>query len=140
MRTQPLGEVRAKVNQESEVLCRVWSVFPFDFFPDEIVVEKSKVSFIKHFFFGTQEILTVSIHDVQAVNVETSPFFSSIKLLNRTPMIPEISIDNLRTSDAMKLQAVVQGLLIARKEDINVNDLPPDQTLRQVRKLGSPPA
>lgn len=139
MKSQPLAEIRAKVAQESEVLCRVKSIFPFDFFPDEIVIEKSKVSITRHIFFGTREIFTIAIRDIQSVNVETAPFFSSIRIFNRTPMIPEIQIDHLRTHDALKLQATVQGLLIARSEQIEVNDLPPEQTLRQASKLGRPP-
>lgn len=140
MITQAEQPIHDQITSESEVLFRAWTVFPFDFFPDEIVVDRLKISIITHVFFGTQEIKTIAIQDVFAIHVDRTPFFAKVKIYNRTPMIPEIDINFLQIKDAMSLHAVVQGLLMAKTENIMVDQLPRDQMVKEAKRLGRPRA
>lgn len=125
-----------KITQKTRVLFRARAVFPFDFWPDEVVVEKSKITINRYVFLGFQEILTVAIDDIFSVEVDTSPILAAINISTRLPMTPIITISHLLNSDALKLQAIIQGLLIAKNERINIADLTPGETLAQARRLG----
>lgn len=122
----------------SEVLCTVRSTFPFDFFPSTIVVTRDKVDIIDQLFFFSQDISSLMIREIGRVEVSTSLFFSTIFFRAKT--IDKIlkKVTHLKKSDALKVQSVIQGLLIAKAEQVDVSSVPATQVESATTRLGNP--
>src|SRR5258708_7965897 len=69
------------IKKSDRVLLKIKSVFPFEFFPDSIVIDESKVSIIHRIFFWTAAIQSIPIQHVQDVEVDTSILFATLKIL-----------------------------------------------------------
>ncbi len=133
---QSLQEIEEKVEQDSLILYRATSIFPFEIFPTDVVVYRNKVDIIDRIFWGAQDIKTVMIPDIFQLEVQTTPFFSSISITNRQPMMPLISVKFLKNNDALQLRAIIQGLVNAHYQKLDLSDLSPAQLIQQVKELG----
>src|SRR6185369_8263756 len=88
----------------NNLLFAAYSVFPFDVFPTQIIIEKTKVGIKHQIFFLTSQIQSIMISDISNVEVDTSIFLSTLKLTNRLPAFPAIVVKNLRHEDAFHAQ------------------------------------
>lgn len=125
------------LNEDTQVLFSVSTVFPFDLFPTKVVVYSKKVDIIDRIFFASTEIKSILINDILEVEVQTTPFFSSMTIVSRMPMMPTQKISTLKTSDALKLRSILQGLLIAGQQHADMGETSPGTLKRQAEKLGS---
>lgn len=130
-------EIVQKVASDSEILYETRSVFPFDLFPDHVIVDKSKVSVIRKIFFLSEVIQSVPAKDILTVQMESSPFLARITIVGRMPQQAEIVINNLMVKDSTKLRKVIQGLAIAASESVQIDSLPKSQQLQTVEEIGA---
>jgi hypothetical protein len=130
-------EIVQKVANDSEILYETRSVFPFDLFPDHVIVDKSKVSVIRKIFFLSEVVQSVPAKDILTVQMESSPFLARITIIGRMPQQAEIVINNLLVKDATKLRKVIQGLAIAAMEAVQIDTLPKNQQLQTVEEIGA---
>jgi hypothetical protein len=136
---QSAAELEKKIDHDTLVLYKASSLFPIDLFPTDVIVYATKVDVIDRIFFGAQDVKTVMIPDIFTLEVQTTPFFSSIMITNRQPMTPLIEVKFLRNKDALKLRAIVQGLVVAHYNKLDLAQLPPTQLLKHVEELGATP-
>lgn len=64
-----------QIDQASKPLLWIKAVFPFDLFPEEIIVDRFKIDIIKKDFFATQSTLTIPLSGTVTVDVYKSLFF-----------------------------------------------------------------
>ncbi len=131
------------MNRSQTPLLEVTTVFPFDLFPDTIVIDATKVHIIDREFFFTEEIHSIPIKNIVDIYVDTGPFFATLRILPQLIFQNQITqIPKLWKSDAMKARDVIQGLILATKENINVTNLPDevdtDQLQHDLQSLGRP--
>src|SRR5579883_2089098 len=69
------------VHKTDRILLKVKAVFPFEFFPDSLVIDENKVNIIHRIFFWTSEIQSIPISHIQDVEVDTSILFATLKIL-----------------------------------------------------------
>jgi len=119
-------------------LVSVSTVFPFDLFPNKIVVDRSKITLVRNTFFFTHQVESFMIKDLMSVIVESSLFFATIKLVDRFFTDDPTEIRYLFKSDAEKIRTVVHGLMIAASGDVNVEKVPRGVLVDNLEKLGSP--
>lgn len=125
----------------TSVLFKAKTVFPFQFFPDEIIVDPIKVSLIRRIFFGSEELFSIEIKNILEVTVASGPFFATliIKFLvigSLTPPPPPIIINHLKKSDAAKARRIIQGLIIAKREGINLTQVHAQNITPLLQKVG----
>lgn len=120
-----------------EILLRVKSVFPFDLFPSEVIVTTNSVAIIDNFFWGTSETKTILIQDIFNVDLIKTPFFCNVQITNRQAMLPVIEIKYLRKKDGDKLKDTIQGLLLMKAENVDIDKYSAAQINPQIRNLGS---
>lgn len=109
------------VRKSNRCIISITSTFPWDFFPNTIDVEESRVNFKFSQLFASQSH-SVDIKDISNVFIESSLFFSSLQVVSRTFNQNDIKIGFLNTKKAKKVKSVIEGLRTFAENDINTSN------------------
>lgn len=102
------------MNDKNKEIMRIRSVFPFDLFPNTIILQKNKIDIIHRPFFYTKQVFTVFINDIRTVKINSGPFFASLSF-ELKGMVDEQNpepIHFLRKKSAQKLRKLALNLCI----------------------------
>lgn len=119
-----------------ETIYRARAVFPFDLFPDIIIIDKEKLTIISNFFFWEKRITSVPIRDILNVEVDCGPFFGCIKLASRYFFTNPRSIGFLWRRDALRIQKLLQGFIIANERGIDCSSINKEELETLLEHLG----
>lgn len=122
---------------KTQPLLRIRTSIPLDPFPNEIVIDANKVSIIYRYFFASENIHSVFIKDISDVLVETSLIFSTLKIVDVGFTENSIDINYLKTKDALKARRIIQGLVVAQKNGIDLSKCEQSEIADKVEELGS---
>ncbi|HEX7042812.1 MAG TPA: hypothetical protein VF189_06175 [Patescibacteria group bacterium] len=142
--TSSLGEKMMTFSElkhkSSCILFKARSAFPFDIFPNDIIVDSEKVNVILRLFFGSQQIHSIPIKNISDLSVEHSIFFATLHILpGRVFENQVVSIDKLKRSDAIKARNIIQGLVIADRENVEIENLiHTENGIDELESLGKP--
>jgi len=106
-----------------EIMFKAKTVFPFDLFPDTVVIDREKLTIVERLFFFVGRTISVPVRDILSVEVDTGPFFGQIKLVSRYFFTNPQSIHFLWRSHAIKLQRLLQGYIIAHEREIDCHNI-----------------
>lgn len=95
--------------------------FPFDFFPDTLNIEESRITVITRNTFFSFEVHSVDIKDISNVFINTTPFFAQLVILSKTYEGNEIKIQNLRQKEAVFARRVLEGLRVFKRNGIDTS-------------------
>lgn len=137
--------LRNIAQKDNIILLKAKTIFPFDFFPDTIIIDTMKVSVINKTFFASQQVATISIKDVIDVTLETAFFLSNIvisympKVDSPTGMIQphEHRVNLLNNKDAMRIKNLLKGIQLAQREGIDVAKMRPEDLTEFIEKVGT---
>jgi hypothetical protein len=129
----PKEKMIQATKKESEILFRTKTVFPFDLFPDTITIHTTKIDIVQKIFFYSQDIMSISVKDIAAVEVQTAPFFATINIIPAPPYLDPKTIRYLKISDAIKIKKLIDKLLLAIKEDIDLLELDVTKFLADIK-------
>src|SRR5437016_1129422 len=96
------NKVDTLVRESHEVIYKTTNIFPFDFFPDEIIVTRNKVDLVYGLFFFSKEVFPIMIPNIYSITVDHDLFFASIdfKLIGFSENPTKIKF--LKKADAIK--------------------------------------
>lgn len=97
------------IKKSNRRIISISSLFPWNFFPNTIEVEESRVTFIFRQFLASQSH-SVDIKDISNVFIQSSPFFATLQIVSRTYIQNDITIGHLGVSQARRVQMVLEGL------------------------------
>lgn len=133
-RMKNLSKVVAKSN---EVLATAHAVFPFDLFPDTVIVDRTKVTIIKHGFFWSAETISIRIEDILNVTTGVGPLFGSLTVASRVmSSVDHFKINYFWRKDAIHLKHIIQGYVIAHHNKIDVSHLSNKDLIDTLSELG----
>lgn len=124
-------------NQSIPLLFKVKSVFPFDFFPDTLLVDYNKITIIHKEFFFIEQTVNADVSDILNVEVDTTPFFASLKITTRALTAPPLRISFLRKKDGRKARQIINGLLAAHANNAEVGEKNPERIVEMLLALGT---
>ena len=119
-----------------DILFKANTVFPFTLFPDTVTVDREKLTFASRFFFGVAKVTSVPIRDILSVEVDLGPFFGSVHTSSRYFITNPYSINYLWRSDALALQRLLQGYIIAHEEEIDCANIDKSRLVSLLSRLG----
>ena len=119
-----------------DVLFRANTVFPFNLFPDTVIVDREKLTFITRYFFSIAKVTAIPIRDLLNVEADIGPFFGSVHTSSRFFITAPYSIRFLRRNDAIKLRRLLQGYIIANEQDIDCTKIEKDKLIALLNDLG----
>lgn len=126
-----------RLSRESEkVIMRLQAVFPFNFFPDEVIIDEAKVSVIHKIFFFSRQIRSIAHEDIFNVVVEHSILFATLEIADRYFIMEPLRIPYLKKDEAIQARKIIQGIIIAKQNGIDLAPLDVNEIRAKIEKLG----
>lgn len=119
-----------------DILFRANTVFPFILFPDTVTIDREKLTIANRFFFRVAKITSVPIRDILSVEVDIGPFFGSVYMTSRYFFTNPHSINFLWRQDALTLQRILQGYIIANEQHMDCSKMEKEQLKVLLEDLG----
>jgi hypothetical protein len=114
------------------------TVFPFDLFTDEIVIDANKVNIITKTFFSTYHVRSILIGDISDVSVDTGLFLASLNIIDssnyRFPI--EVKVRALTKENAFLARKTIQGLIAAKRKNIDLSSLSSSEFKKHILTIG----
>ena len=125
------------VDRSQRVLMCIKSIFPFDFFPDVLTIDENKVTLICH-ELGYENVHGVFIENISYVTVDTDILHATLNVTDSTSeRFPKIlSIHHLKKEDAFKARSLIEGLIAAKKLNVDFAIFKTEELVNQLVKLG----
>lgn len=133
---KPIKKLKKLAENTQKPLMRVSSVFPFDLFPNSIIVDKKKVDIIHRDFFANRRVFTIFVEDIRTVKVGHGLIFACVRFEVKGYEQNPPPVAYLRKNEATKLRSLIIGLCTSEIEDININKVPAQKAKEQLRKIG----
>lgn len=128
------------INRSTKEIMKISSFFPFDLFPDVLIVYPDRVNIIFKEFFFSKQIITVLIKNIKDIVVETSILFATIKITIDGYEQNPVTIRFLKRGEAIKTRRMIQGLASLDKAGIDIlkikAELGAEEFLKKVEELG----
>jgi hypothetical protein len=124
--------------ESKSVLFQFKSTFPFDFFPDTITIDESKVNITSQDFFLCSHVRSILISNISDISIDTGVFFATISIIDssnyRFPIIETLRY--VKKSDAIRARELIQGLILAKSKNISLSNIPIAQVRKEMCALG----
>lgn len=124
------------VEQSKAPLLKVQTAVPLNPFPNKVIVDINKVTIIYKYFFLSKQVHSVFVKDISDVLVETSLFFSTLKIIDVGYTDNSIDINYLSTDDAVRARKVIQGLIVAHKHGLDLSKYEHPDLVEKLAELG----
>lgn len=119
-----------------DILFKANTVFPFTLFPDTISMDRQQLTIVHRPFFFTAVTISVQIDDIFNLESHVGPFFGSLHLFSKYFTDNGKKIDYLWRADALRIQRLIQGYMIARDRKIDCATIEKDQLIVLLNDLG----
>ncbi len=123
--------------KKNRVLMITQSVFPFDFFPDKLIIDENKLSIYNRDFFFSDDIRCFCYKDIQFVEIFSSLFFASLQIKVFGFPNDDIKITFLKKNEAFKARRLIQGLIEGTRANVDFSDMNTTDLTTQAELLGS---
>ena len=135
---EKIQNLNSLVNKTHNTLLTIRSMRIFDLFPDILIVDENKISFIYRDAFGVKSIHSVLIENITYVEAHTSLFTGCLVVMDssnyRHPI--ELKIENVRKHAAVRARKLIQGLVHAKTLKLDLNQLSPFELEKKLEELG----
>jgi hypothetical protein len=124
------------INYTNARLYKLSSVFPFDLFPNDVIINQKQVQIVNRYFFFARRDFPILIKNILVPVVETSIFFASLSMevvgfeQNPDP------VKFLKKDEALRAKAIIMGLIVCDKEGIDLSKYSPEDILAKVEEIG----
>lgn len=129
-------KLRTMARAADEVVATLSAVFPFQLFPDQIIVTKEKVDIVYSYFFFSKQVFTILLTELNTVEVESNPFFGAMRFEVQGYEKNPSEIHFLPKAEAFELQSTIIGLMAAKKRGVGVEPIPEKELHRNVQRIG----
>lgn len=120
------------------ILLTVRSMRLFDLFPDKLIIDEHKVSFIYKGAFGIKSVHSVLIENITYVEAHTSFITGCLIIIDSSNYLHpiELKIENLRKDAAYRARKLIQGLVHSRNLKMDNSKLSLYDLENNMEKLG----
>lgn len=133
---EAVHKLEGRVQKTQNVLCRASAVWPLDLFPDVITIDRKKLTIEHKSFWGVKQTVSVRHSDITNVQAHVGPFFGSLIITSEHFINNIQKINYLQRSDVMKIQRLIQGMIIVHKEEVEMNSIDDKKLLELLNELG----
>lgn len=126
------------LEQSNDLIFKTSTVFPFVFFPDDLLIDFTKVTAIKRRFFASEEASSILIENIADVIVDSAPFFASIIINDQFYVQNSIEVHYLKKKDAYRVRHIIMGLMIAYERGIDFSKIDRNTLASSLEELGNP--
>lgn len=129
--------LQAVVRESHTILAKAHAVFPLQLFPDHVNIDCHKLTIVHRQFLGVEQTVSVPIENIKNIEADFGPFFGSITVTSDYFTNNTQTVNNLWRDDAKTIQRLVQGAVVAQREEIDLNKIDAKQLRALLIDLGS---
>ncbi len=122
------------IKKSNRCIISISSLFPWDFSPNTIEVEESRVTFIFRQLFASQSH-SVDIKDISNVFIQSSPFFATLQIVSRTFVQNDITIGHLNVKKANQVRMVIEGLRTFAEHNIDTSNYEVSDLVSKIKEF-----
>lgn len=100
-----------KTYTEPGIIHKVKSMFPFQLFPDELIITKEKVTLLNNVLPGMRVVLDLPIEDVAQVEADCGPVFAELYVYPRLRNQETLHITRLSRKEALAAQRIIESMI-----------------------------
>lgn len=121
-------------SQASPVLFSAKGRWPFDFIPDELIIEEKRIIIKRKFFPFTSTITTVPMNKLTNFEVTHSIFYSSVHI--KAPLVIDTVFQWMKNSDAQEAKELIDGIRMRDNESIVVMEQDRNRFIQTLELIG----
>ena len=133
--TLPKIDEAEEPKSQSRVLQTFKSAFPFQFFPDQLIVEEKRVIWKDWMGPGLYKAISIMASDISNVQGAHGPFLGHIHVGSLVGG-PEICIQHLWRKDVVRARALIEGIILAARERASVRREEVEEEQKELSQLG----
>jgi len=121
--SDPLKKLQKLAGQSQNVYLTIRSIYPLDLFPDTITIDANKINIITKELFGAENVHSILIEDITNLTVATGLFSATLEIVDSSNLRFPITytIKHLKIHEATLARRLIQGLIAAKREDIDLS-------------------
>lgn len=128
-------ELREAIQGSEEVLATATTVFTL--FPDTIVLDRTKLTITKRYFFKAAEVMSMRVEDLLNVSAHVDAFFGTIQIKGRAPGEgAQYTTGKYWRRDAVRFKRITQGYIIAMHREIDCTSISATELSGMLDRLG----
>ncbi len=125
------------VQASRRILFQAQNVFPLDFFPDKIIIDENKIDIVYGLFFFSQEVFSIPYNRLSGATSSVGLFFGSLSIeIQGYEQNPPV-LSKLWRQDAIRARRLLNGLVTAHRQGIDLSKLDLTQVMNLVEEIGS---
>lgn len=132
-----LEKLNRMVEKSRHILLKISTVFPFDFFPDDIIIDELKIDIIRRTSWFTESVDTIPNDKVVDVKVDTGPVFAALTIVGKEFRVEPTIINHLWRKDALNAKQLIEAIMFCISHDIDVSNLSYKEILAKVLEASS---
>lgn len=125
-----------RVAKQTVVLWRIKAVWPFDLFPNQIVIYENKVDIVYGIFFWSSWVFPILLSNLNAVTMSTNPLFATLTFEITGYEDNPKPVSWLKKDQALVAQRIITGLLSMHKGGVDLTKWTPDQVRQMAEEIG----
>jgi hypothetical protein len=133
---EPPTQPEDVVQQVQANLMEVSAIFPFQLFPDKIIVDRIKVTLITRDTIFHEKIFPIHIEDIKTVTVSTNLFFGTITFDITGYENNPGSIKALPKTGAKDITRLIMGINTLKRTGVKVEELSDEELKAKALEVG----
>lgn len=123
------------VKRSKTIIYETRTVWPFDIFPNDLIIDLTKVTLVTRSFFFSGQTQSVYIKDIMDVIVETGPFFSTLRVVDSGFVQNKLAVKYLTRKSAARARQVIEGLISASKAGVDMTKIGRAEVLERLPEI-----
>lgn len=134
-RLKTTAKLNTLAKETEAVIYDIASVFPFQLFPDKLIIDKNKVSIIRKSLFF-KRIFPILYEDIRTVKINRSILFCAIEFEIRGYEQNPGAVTHLWPKEASKAEKYILGMTKANRAEVDMTKLPVNKIRGVIKKIG----
>ena len=131
-----LSQLDTLLERANKVLLKCNTVFPFDQFPNTLIIDYNKVDIIYRHFFASSQTVSVPIERVNHVTVDVVAFLATLKIEVKGMDKNPAPLMFMRARDAHLAKNLLLGLVGAHTHGIDLSRLQGQDVIDKLTEIG----
>jgi hypothetical protein len=130
--------VENMVKKSNKILINIRShKLPFDFFPNTMNVEETRVTLITRTFFSSSQVHSVDIKDISNIFINFAPLFAQLVIISKTFSENNMQIDNLYKKEAIHTRRIIEGLRMFEEKKVDTSAYSSKELVSKLEELST---
>lgn len=131
------NKFRDVVKASRRILFQTKNVFPFDIFPDKLIIDENKIDIVFGTFIFSEEVFSIPYNRLSGATSSIGLFFGSISMEIQGYEENPPMLKWLWRQDSIKARRLINGLVTAHRQGIDLTKLDLTQAMDLVEEIGT---